>query len=256
MNKLFSLPALAFEELTLFERASGEARLASSREFTLSKAFYPFVGLVVGVFVFFIHEAISFVLPETIADLFVVVGIAFFSNGKHLSGMVLVLNQFIPKKLNKPFWKNIEQLFKMPPLIGIVVVAVLWLWLFGLLSAPFEVKRQIILVLPVASHWGIFLFSVLGFFEPLNANDESKTNEGGSLREKSSSLTFAFAFTFASFGILLNLNGLIILLIMSVSLVLIAKMISNKSPLSRKAVLGAVHEFSGIIFLLLSYCIL
>ena len=84
MNNLFSLTALAFHELTLFESNSINRVPMSYRQSILAKAFYPLVGLVSGAFLIFIHKSVDSVLPENLADLFVVAGLVFFSNGKHL----------------------------------------------------------------------------------------------------------------------------------------------------------------------------
>lgn len=258
MNNLFSLPALAFQELTLFESNSQNRKPASYRQSILAKAFYPLVGLVTGTFLILIHKSIDSILPENIADLFVVAGIIFFSSGRHLVGLVLIFQKFLTWKSTKPYWKFLKKTFKTPPLVGVTVIAILWLWVYGLSLAPFNFKNQVILVTPIACNWGIVLFNFKNARKlvPQNYSENSENDEIVSEKENLSSLALAFAFTFACFGFLLKLNGILILLIITISLILIIKTISEKNRDFSKPVLGAVHEFSGIVFLFLAYCLL
>lgn len=255
MNNLLSLPALAFHELTLFESNFTHRKPTSYRQFILAKAFYPLVGLVSGVFLILIHKSIDAVLPENIADIFVVVGMAFFSNGKHLVGLVLTSQKFLTWKSNKPFWRFSRKIFKTSPLVGITVIAILWLWFYGLSLAPFNFKNQIILVIPIACNWGMVLFT-FGNARKLITENAIRNNEVISKKENLSALALAFAFTFACFGFLLKLNGILILLIITISLTLIIKVTSEQKHDFSKSALGVVHEFSGIIFLFLAYCLL
>ena len=105
MNNLLSLPALAFHELTLFESNTENKDSTSYRQSILAKAFYPLVGLVSGTFLILIHKSIDSVLPENIADLFIVAGMVFFSKGKHLIGLTLILQKNLTWRSTKPFWK-------------------------------------------------------------------------------------------------------------------------------------------------------
>ncbi len=255
MNNLLSLPALAFHELTLFESNSTYRKTTSYRQSILATAFYPLVGLFLGVLLVLIHKSIDSVLPENIADLFVITGMAVFSNGKHLVGLVSTFQKFLTWKSTKSSWKFLRKVFKTPPLVGITVIAILWLWVYGLSLAPFNLKNQIILVIPIACNWGVVLFT-LDNARKLIAKNNLENDEIVSGKECFSTLALAFAFTFACFGFLLKLNGILILLIITISLTLIIKATSEQKHDFSKPALGVVHELSGIIFLFLAYCLL
>ena len=201
MNTLLSLPSLAFQELTLFESNSANREPTSYRQSILAKAFYPLVGLVSGTFLILIHKSIDSVLPENIADLFVVAGMIFFSNGKHLLGLTLILQKFLTWKSTKPFWKFLKKIFKTPPLVGISIIAILWFWVYGLSLVPFNLKNQVILVIPIACNWGVVLFNFHNARKRVT-NNHSENNDIVSRKESLSALVLAFALTFASFGFL------------------------------------------------------
>ncbi|GEM_PF-2887899 len=256
MNNLLSIPALAFFELTLFESNSSNRAPVTYRQSVLAKAFYPFVGLVLGSFLVLIHKTADSVLPEDIADLFVIAGMTFFSNGKHLEGLVLNLQKVLTWKLTKPFWRASGKILKMPPLVGIMVIATLCLWLFGLSLAPFDFKSQIILVVPIAANWGMALFTFDNAWKLIKNNELEKNDETISWKESFSALALAFAFTFTCFGFLLKLKGVLILFIMTVFLMVIIKVTSMLKHEFNKSTLGVVHEFSGIAFLFFAYCTL
>jgi hypothetical protein len=256
MNNLLSIPAIAFYELTLFESNSPNRKPITYRQSVLAKAFYPFVGFVSGSFLLLIHITVDSVLPEDIADLLVIVGMAFFSNGKHLVGLVLTFQKLLTWKLTKPFWRTLEKVLKMPPLVGITVIATLCLWLFGLSLAPFNFKNQIILVVPIASNWGMTLFTFDNAWKLIRKGEPENNDETISWKESFSALALAFTFTFACFGFLLKLNGILILFIITIFLALIIKATSKLRHEFSESTLGVVHEFSGIAFLCFAYCTL
>jgi hypothetical protein len=254
MNNLLSLPTLAFHELTLLSN-SVNRKPTSYRQSILAKAFYPLVGLVTGTFLILIHKSIDSILPENIADLSVVAGIVFFSNGKHLVGLALIFQKLLTWKSTKPFWKFLKRIFKTPPLVGVTIIAILWLWVYGLSLAPFNLKNQVILIIPIACNWGVVLFNFDNARKRVTKN-YSENDEIVSKKENLSALALAFALTFACFGFLLKLNGILILLIITISLTLIIKTISEQNRDFSKPILGVVHEFTGIVFLFLAYCLL
>ncbi len=255
MNNLLSLPALAFHELTLFESNSISRSSIPYRQSILAKAFYPLVGLISGIFLVLLHKSIDSILPESIADLFIIVGIAFFSNGKHLVGLTLTLQKFLTWDLTKPFWKILKRVFKTPPLVGIAVIAILCLWVCGLSLVPFNLKNQIILTIPIACNWGVALYTFDNAWKLMKSN-KPENNDMVSKKESFSALTLSFALTFACFGFLLKLNGILILLIITLFLALIIKATSGQKRDFSKPFLGVVHELSGIFFLFLTYCVL
>ncbi len=255
MNNLLSLPALAFHELTLFENSSLNRSPISYKQSVLAKAFYPLVGLISGTVLFLIHKSIDSVLPENIADLFIIVGMAFFSNGKHLVGLTLTLQKLFTWKPTQSSWKFLERLFKTPPSVGITIIIVLWLWIYGLSLAPFNFKNQIILIIPVVCNWGIVLLNFDNTWKSIKKSKPENDNTV-SKKESLSALALAFALTFASFGFLLKLNGILILLIITLFIMLFIKATSSQRRDLGEPALSVIHEFSGIIFLFLARYIL
>ena len=150
----------------------------------------------------------------------------------------------------------LKKIFKTSPLVGASIIAILWLWVYGLSLTPFDLKNQVILIIPIACNWGVVLFNFDNARKRISKNHLDNNDEIVSQKESLSALALAFALTFACFGFLLKLNGILILLIITISLALIIKATSEQKRDFSKPALGVVHEFSGIVFLFLAYCLL
>ena len=240
MKAFFKIYSIAFESLiaipTSFSiRASEEERARAS-------AFFPVVGLFLGIVMNVTHRISLLVLPEDMADFLAIVVLALASGGFHLKGFGDWLERFLAGE-EAVGSNSTAREFTDGKIYASGIILIQWLQFLALTRVPSSYKSVVLTLMPMVTHWVMIQVCYgLRFFEVTVSPDFCRMI---GLKE----VLTATVFSLAVLTLYLRLNAATVAAIMIMFSMIFILLHRIKGRAWREDVLGAVGETSGLLFL-------
>lgn len=216
-----------------------------SSNLSKSVGYFPFVGLILGVFLVLTNFLFFYIFPEILVNLIVILTLIILTGALHLDGLADSCDGFFSGK-EKEEILNIMHDSHLGTMGITSIIILLLLKLISLNCLPSEAKNKILLLFPVIGRWNIAL---LGFISPyaykFNGKGKACTKENIPYKEFLKALIFTFLMSF----ILFRVVGLFILIINILIVFLIRNFCLRKIKGITGDILGASCEIGEAITL-------
>ncbi|MEC7641615.1 MAG: adenosylcobinamide-GDP ribazoletransferase [Nitrospinota bacterium] len=231
MTSLIKLCSCAFRSFTLSAIEDTETQKCAQ-----STAIFPVVAMMVGAVLSVFHKMMTFAVPEDVADFLVIISLAAFAQGRHLTGFAGFLARFSKSKPENYFKAN----------QGFLIILSQLIKYYALVQTPSAMKTGIIFLMPMVSSWVMvqLCFLVGLFLKPTGR--QGNFTYFVTWKE----LMIATGFTLTLLAPFLELKGLGIVIIMALFSFIFITAFQDQSREFNGNALGASNELSQALFLI------
>ncbi|MBO54639.1 MAG: adenosylcobinamide-GDP ribazoletransferase [Dehalococcoidia bacterium] len=189
-----------------------------------SRAYYPLIGLAVGILLLIIEEACSYVFPITITAALLTATLAIVTRGLHLDGLMDIADGLFGAYKPQERLKIMKDphVGSFATVMAILILLLKYTALLSILNLNIPGKELAILLVPCTSRWTMVL--QLNLFSYIREN-----GLGSSFRDNSSRLASLFAAITVSVVCLLlgGPAGVILLVVLSSIALILGKVMSK-----------------------------
>lgn len=243
MKSFFKIYAVAFQLLTIFP--VGLPVPANDAERARSTAFFPVVGLFLGVVLSLLHGILLWVLPNDITDFLAIILLTVFSRGLYLRGFAATVEGFSRGAAKKnPPTSSDETYLGVNAAFGLVFIQLIKY--YALAGIPLAGKGLALVLWPMTSCWVMVLLCYLSKFTAATTEPPRDFIRLVTLKE----FAIATAITLIVSVLYLKLKAPGIIFIMVMFSLIFTKVFQCASQTFNRDALGASNEMSGALFLI------
>lgn len=214
-----------------------------------SMAFFPLVGLLLGLILVFLNIVLNPFLPERLINLTLVFGLIFLTGGLHIDGLSDMVDGFCAKTKNKEEILNIMRDSRIGTM-GVIAVVLLILFKYELLNIiPTQIKGAALILMCSISRWGQVM--VCYFSKYARENDGLGRPFIGNVRKQDFYLATAFIIFISILGWFPK--GFLILILISVFTWVLMKYVHKKIGGMTGDTIGALSELAEVSVLLFAF---
>ncbi|MFC2003250.1 adenosylcobinamide-GDP ribazoletransferase [Chloroflexota bacterium] len=220
-------------------------REVSPEELGRSAAYFPLVGLIIGLIMAGWHWLLGLFLPGAVVDILVIVSLVVISGALHLDGFIDTCDGIAGHKSVEDRWRVMHD--SRAGGFGVVGVCCLLLVKYvALNNVPDSLLMVTLVLMPVLSRWAmVYAIFAYPYARPSGLGKAFKQGAGW-LR-----FTVATLITFAVAVILLQLTGLAVMLGIWIIMVAMATYLKGKFSGLTGDTYGAVNEVAEVCVLIL-----
>lgn len=218
---------------------------ANDAERARSTAFFPVVGLFVGVVLSLLHGILLWVLPNDITDFLAIILLTVFSGGLYLHGFAATVEGFSRGAAKKNLPTSVDKkCLGVNAAFGLVFIQLIKY--YALTGIPSADKGLALVLLPMTSCWVMVLLCYLSKIIADTTEPPRDFIRLVTLKE----FAIATAITLIASVLYLKLKALGIIFIMVMFSLIFTKVFQYAGQTFNRNALGASNEMSGALFLI------
>lgn len=233
----------AWEFLTIIPLTRN--RMVRPEELAASMAYFPLVGLILGIILSVSNIGLLKILPGSIVDAILVAELIILTRGLHIDGFVDTIDGLAGGKTKEDIL-HIMRDHRVGALGAVGVIMLIMIKYLSLNSVPHDYKNLVLIAMPVMSRWLQALFTNMLPYARQNGMGKAFV-EGVRGRQAGIATIFAALVLI----VLFKFNAILIMVLMAIITYLMGLYFKKTLGGITGDVIGAVSEVNEVVFLLI-----
>ncbi len=217
----------------------------SSNKLADGLQFAPLIGIIIGGLLVLLHFVFGFLLPNYILAAFILVFYVYITGGLHIDGLGDLGDGLFSGRRNEAFYK----VMKDSRLGTGGFLTIIFVLFFDYLFLLETMNWKVLLFFPIAGRLGMFFGAVIGSYPKEFDGSGKLLIDGRNLKNSWLMLLLILLFSY----ILFNWQGLLIFVSLLATTFILVKSWYNRLDGITGDMLGALVEYSQVVFLFMSY---